>query len=216
MHHPSFGLLGFSRVSSSNGINLFGSPHRHNHYITLTLHAACVDLNSNTSSRFYHPDKELFEVAMSAAQFGELVSSFNMGSGVPVTIEHVQGERCGACPENNRRKEVMDAFEKKVDDITERADQLSQDIEEKLLSGKLLMEDRKQLAADLRTLIAQVRHNVPYVQQLFNESVDETVQSAKAELHEYFERNVAKFGLEQLQEKLARHLDGTLKLADSH
>ena len=106
---PAYGMLSFSRVSGGDP-NLFGSSVEHDHKISLVLKRGEVsrDLNSD----WYMGNETLFEVEMSYSQFAELISSMNVGDGVPVTIRHVKGEETPP-PVTlvNKRRQFRDEFE---------------------------------------------------------------------------------------------------------
>lgn len=97
-HHESYGLAQFSRIGGKSG-KLFGSSIEHQHFIELTISRA------SRSRQFQHdhymPDQELISVFMSPTQFAELLTSLNVGTGVPVTIKHIAALTGGeAVPSN--------------------------------------------------------------------------------------------------------------------
>ena len=81
--HPSYAMARFSRISGGYR-SLFGSSIQSQQTITLTISKASHD--RNYSNDYFHSKKEIIEIEMSANQFSELITSFTMGSGVPVTI----------------------------------------------------------------------------------------------------------------------------------
>lgn len=87
--HPAFGVAVIARVHGS-GRSLFQSDLLHNDTITLSIHEAARkrDLNHD----WVRAGKELVEIEMSLAQWGSLVSSIGLGSGVPVTIRRTESD----------------------------------------------------------------------------------------------------------------------------
>lgn len=88
--HPAFGTAVVTRGSGS-AVALFQSDVLHQQTITLSIRRATRirDLNRD----WVHPEREeLIEVEMSLAQWGALVSSQGIGSGVPVTIRRTQND----------------------------------------------------------------------------------------------------------------------------
>ncbi|MFE7115008.1 hypothetical protein ACFU99_06230 [Streptomyces sp. NPDC057654] len=85
--HPAFGVAVVTRTSGS-GRSLFQSDLLHNETISLSVREAMRkrDLNHD----WVHPGQALVEVEMSLAQWGSLVSSVGLGSGVPVTIRRTE------------------------------------------------------------------------------------------------------------------------------
>ncbi len=88
--HPAFGVAVVTRGSGTPR-SLFQSDLRHNETISLSIHEAerIRDLNHD----WVHPGRELVEIEMSLAQWGSLVSSIGIGSGVPVTLRRTEAER---------------------------------------------------------------------------------------------------------------------------
>ena len=86
--HPAFGCITVTRTSGH--ARLFGSAlEESSEFISLSIRRA-------TNIREFHqdrhmPSEELIEVNLSTAQWGELLCSFNRGSGVPCTISHWEG-----------------------------------------------------------------------------------------------------------------------------
>ncbi|KIA73373.1 hypothetical protein ANMWB30_23000 [Arthrobacter sp. MWB30] len=87
--HPAFATASVLRRSGTPR-TLFQSDLRHHETITLTIHEAerTRDLNHD----WVHPTKNIIEIEMSLAQWGSLVSSMGLGSGVPVTLRWRAGE----------------------------------------------------------------------------------------------------------------------------
>ncbi|MFD4242696.1 hypothetical protein ACFWP3_14005 [Streptomyces sp. NPDC058525] len=87
--HPAFGVAVVTRRHGS-GRSLFQSDLLHNETVELSVHEATRkrDLNHD----WVHPGRELVEIEMSLAQWGSLVSSMGLGSGVPVTIRRTEHE----------------------------------------------------------------------------------------------------------------------------
>jgi hypothetical protein len=87
--HPAFGVATVHR-SSGSGCSLFQSDLLHHQTISLAIHTAVRkrDLNHD----WVHARQELVEIEMSLAQWGSLVSSVGLGSGVPVTIRRTESD----------------------------------------------------------------------------------------------------------------------------
>lgn len=85
--HPAFGVAVVVRSSGSPRA-LFQSDLRHNETIRLSIHTA--DRMRDLNRDWVHPRRELIEVEMSLAQWGAVVSSVGLGSGVPVTIRRTE------------------------------------------------------------------------------------------------------------------------------
>ncbi|MFB7597581.1 hypothetical protein [Streptomyces sp. NPDC056160] len=87
--HPAFGVAVVTR-RSGGGRSLFQSDLLHNETISLSVYEATR--KRDLSHDWVHPGRELVEIEMSLAQWGSLVSSMGLGSGVPVTIRRTEND----------------------------------------------------------------------------------------------------------------------------
>lgn len=87
--HPAFGVAAVSRGSGTPR-PLFQSDLQHSEVMRLTVSRA---MRSRSLHRDWtHPTQELIEIEMSLSQWGALVSSVGIGSGVPVTIRRTEND----------------------------------------------------------------------------------------------------------------------------
>jgi hypothetical protein len=117
--HPAFAVVSVTR-SSGTPRALFQSDLRHQETITLTVSEAdrIRDLNHDR----VHPTRELIEIEMSLAQWGSVVSSMGIGSGVPVTLRRRETlGRVASLPHLPRIRKNLDEVNGAVDKILERA-----------------------------------------------------------------------------------------------
>jgi hypothetical protein len=117
--HPAFAVVTVTR-SSGTPRALFQSDLRHQETITLSISEAdrIRDLNHDR----VHPTRELIEVEMSLAQWGSVVSSMGIGSGVPVTLRRTEVlGRVALLPHLPRIRKNLDEVNGAVDKILERA-----------------------------------------------------------------------------------------------
>lgn len=84
--HPAFGVITVTRASGTPR-TLFQSDLQHNETIVLSVRRA--QRSRNLIRDWVFPRREIVEVEMSLAQWGSVVSSIGIGSGVPVTIRSV-------------------------------------------------------------------------------------------------------------------------------
>lgn len=85
--HEAFGVASVVRRQGTP-CTLFQSDLRHNETIALTISTA--ERNRDLHTDWTHPRETLVEIEMSLAQWGSLISSMGIGSGVPVTIRHTE------------------------------------------------------------------------------------------------------------------------------
>ncbi|QHB37073.1 hypothetical protein QDA00_gp30 [Microbacterium phage Matzah] len=87
--HPAFGVAAVSRGSGTPR-PLFQTDLQHSEVMRLTIHRAVRTRSLHRD--WTHPTQELIEVEMSLSQWGALVSSVGIGSGVPVTIRRTEND----------------------------------------------------------------------------------------------------------------------------
>jgi len=179
--HESYGLLSLSRTSSSKGVHLFASSVRPHNTIVLTISEAARTRDYQRD--WIYSDKTLIEVEMSPAQFAEAITTMNIGSGTPVTIRRVEGKKREACPDLDFRVVAQNELKAEMAILGKKIEELSKDAKE-LLSGSGAMNkaDRKKMMDDIDAVITEVRSNIPFVHECFNEAIGKTVAEAKSEL----------------------------------
>jgi hypothetical protein len=198
--HESFGMLGFSRMSGGN-TNLFGSSIKHQNTIRMTLKRA--EKNRGLNRDWYHGKGQIVEVEMSQNQFAELITSLNMGDGVPVTIRYVNGVRMEDCPEENKRQLFEKEFEGKMLEINEKLKRLTEETE-RILNDKAAPKksDKELILKQIQMLRQEVASNIPFVSSQFNEQMDKTVTEAKAEVEAFVQHKVTSLGIEGLKAQM--------------
>lgn len=112
--HPAFGVAVVTR-RSGGGRSLFQSDLLHNETVSLSVRQATRKRELNHD--WVHPGQELVEIEMSLAQWGSLVSSIGLGSGVPVTIRST--ERDAFLPEIPHQPRTAENL-REVREVTDR------------------------------------------------------------------------------------------------
>jgi len=208
--HESYGMIGFSRVSSSSGVNFFGSSIRSSHFIDLTIRRA--ERHRNLNQYWYHGGEELINVRLSPNQFAELLTSLNVGNGVPCTIQHVNRVRMGECPAVDQRQKYESEFEADVARTTQDAERILADVK-RVFSDKQSIgkADRAAIVRQLESLIAHVKNGMPFVQSQFNEAMDKTVTEAKGEVEAFVNHKIHSLGINALNTEILAALEAPLE-----
>jgi hypothetical protein len=195
--HPSFGLVAISRVQST-GRPLFESPFRHQHFITLSISRARrqrTDLHDN----FIMADEEIVEVSMSEVQFAAMVTTMNMGQGVPCTISHVDGKIVTEPPDDRTKQTFEKEGAEHFADLIKMAQEL-----EKLTNMK--PSDMKAPERErMRFLALKVQQGLTsgreFFHKQFQETMDKVVGAAKAEIQAHVTHVIHAAGLKAIAEK---------------
>jgi len=183
--HPSFGVIGASRCSGR--VTLAGSSLKHHGYITIRINYARERV-SHTHSTFMASNRLeacIAEVALSEAQWASFVSTLNVGSGVPCTVEYAKDGKIKRHPYiedesfNERREADIRRKTAEMQAQLKRAvGALDELLKEKTISKKKL--------AEVRSLFTQPVDNGPsnmeHIANMLTEHKDNLLESAKAEV----------------------------------
>ena len=206
--HPSFGLVGLSRRTSSGVTPLFGSNIQHQHTITLTIKRA--ENNRHLNRDWFHGREQLIEIELSGSQFSELITSFNMGDGVPCTIRQIGNKSLPDPPYENPIDIFQKEFASKMNNLGIECQSLIEDclkmLKEKATIGKA---DRDFIAKSIASLMQQIQSNVPFVAEQFNESMNKTVSQAKTEIETFVTNKMISIGIDVTKTNPDLFLKGT-------
>jgi len=198
--HESYGLLSVNRASTGGeGRNLFGSSIRHGTFLTFRLKRA-EKRRQNNRTWIGSAGKEMIaEFEMSPAQWADLLTSLNVGEGIPVTLRYVNGEEMEACPEVSQRQIFEKEFRNDVTRATENAKRLIERVNNFIeTKGVITKKDSKQLAEDLKLLLQDLQSNMPFVQKQFTAAMDRTTTEAKHEIENFVNGKIASLGINAL------------------
>jgi len=194
--HPSYGLARFSRISGGYR-HLFGSSIQSQQTVIFSISRATHD--RSLSNDWYHAGQELIEIEMSQNQFAELITSFNMGQGIPVTIKHINHDRYPNPPFLSKADLFSKEFKKKMFnfgvDMKKMVEQASDILINKANIGK---GDREIISQSIESLVSHITSTIPFVSEQFQESMEKTVLEAKSEIEAFIENKIRNTGLEAL------------------
>lgn len=199
--HPSYGIMKFVRSQSSKGHSLFGSTLKHSDIITLTISKGELnrgDLNYDS----YYAKEHLMEINMSESQFAELITTFNRGSGVPVTISWIDGKHVEPCPFVSKTEQFNAEFKQKMKNLTD-------DLQKMVAKTKIILEsakpiskgEREIIAGSISSLVSAISSNLPFINEQFAEQMDKTVSEAKASLEAFFVKRSKELGVGGVERK---------------
>lgn len=199
--HLSFGQISFSRINGI-GTKFFGSELPQDNYVQMEVHNSEID-RSLTTDRYYNTSGlPLIKVRMSSSQFAELITSMNIGSGVPCTIEMFDKKPVERLPEQESRKEFVhrkfkDRMKEFSDKIVANQIKAKEIIKKKTLSKQDIFD----LTHQIEWLSAEVKNNIPFFAECFQETMDEVVNEAKLEVENAIQHKISTLGLTALHEQ---------------
>lgn len=194
--HPSFGMLGFSRVNGNSGY-LFGTNVQPNNYIEMCLYTGSMkrdDIEDN-----FYPNDNILTVKMSPAQFSELITSMNYSRGVPCTITSFNGKRIKQAENIENRKTVSArSFNEKMAKFALSINKNMTTAEKLIAKKNLSKKDQEELRMMLYGIQTELTSNIPFFREIFQEEMDKIVVDAKAEIDAAMQHTVTKAGIKAL------------------
>jgi hypothetical protein len=187
--HPAWVLMGASRVQCGpTGAVLFDSDIRHQHYVVVRL-KRCTrkrDLNHD----WKHGREDLFEVAMSEAQWASFVSSMNSGEGTPATLTFdrtLDDPRVPGMPHAPRLQVSMDEVHSAAAKAQAKVQEAFAAYQEKKTVGNLRA---------LEIAISHMTPNMDFAATSLSEHAENVVTRARADIEAYVTAKAKQLGLE--------------------
>lgn len=202
--HPSYVMVGFSRRQGNPG-RLFGSalPH-HQTYITLSVTTATQVTRNGEAMYFGGMPGQLIEVDLSPVQFAELLTSMNVGTGVPGTLRCIQNVSVEKPPSQSSGEveDIRAEFKARLNEVSEKLKggrARAREILEK--KGALTKSEKDEIETILRTTDKILLDYGPYLVDLFQEATSRVVTAAKSEIDSFVTHNVIAEGIKSLVKK---------------
>lgn len=185
--HPAFALIGAARVSG--GVNLFGSDFTHHTFVEITLKRAVME--RHLSHDWPSERQQLAKVLLSEAQWATFVSSMNMGTGTPCTLDFALGEQVPLLPRPEDRSAVYakEMRETQVDAIAK-----IQSLIDTINAAGLPEKKRKELVAKAELSIQELGPNTEYVAKQFGKHMEVVTERAKMEVSAYANQTLRGLG----------------------
>ncbi|WP_412075421.1 hypothetical protein ACLF6K_05740 [Streptomyces xanthophaeus] len=177
--HPAFGVAVVTRRHGS-GRSLFQSDVLHNETVALSVHEATRkrDLNHD----WVHSGRELVEIEMSLAQWGSLVSSMGLGSGVPVTIRRTEHEPfVPEIPHQPRTAESLREVQEVTDRMYAGVKKATAALHEAIHEKKGVRATKEALRV-LENAVAHVGSNAQFAVDSLVEAGEQVVAQARADI----------------------------------
>jgi hypothetical protein len=200
---PTMVMVGFSRQthSSMDGISLFGSSVKNSQVISLTIYPA--DVERHLSENWYHAKgNPLIEVLLSPLQFAELLTTMNVGFGIPGTLVRHEDRFFGLPEYPSTAEQFKDEVQDDLKAVLDKMLQAEKVIENLIDDPKPI---RKQARNELKDLVSSYRKliedHLPFVLNQFSRHMAETVTEAKADVDAFVENTIVKTGLVELKKQ---------------
>jgi hypothetical protein len=196
--HPSYGFVRVSRVSGHSA--LFGSPFKHQHFMTLSIGRSTRERSFGRDWHFGGLTHGLVEIALSEAQWAHMVSSVGMGGGVPATLRYVGGERMEDCPEQEEVERFHDDIERDAKAAMKFMNAAIEKMQALADDKAPSKEKRKEVLAELVRAQKSMIDSAPFMVKQLHERMDTVVHAAKTEVEAYVHSTIIESGIQKLAE----------------
>jgi hypothetical protein len=207
--HESFGIVSISRVNGRS--HLFGSAiEDHHSFFRLTISQCQVE--HSVGENRYFDSRELISVDLSAAQFAQLITSMNVGSGVPCTIRRVLMNQISDVPRATKTESenVQDGFARTLSGLVDYLKASRKEAGEILNGSKPVnQKERARLLDVFDRMVREVDMNFPFAAKTFVEATERVKVTAKAEIEATMMLFLQRLGAESLREKVSALGTGT-------
>jgi hypothetical protein len=196
--HESFGMAGFSRsTTGGDGVTLFGSSIKHGNVIRFTVRNAEVD--RHLEQDWYHVTNRLpiVEIEMSQSQFAEMITSMNMGDGIPVTLRYVNGKKMEDCPHESKVLQHSNEFKERMKEFSERVNEYGKELYSKI-EKRLPKKDQDEVKGIVDQMVQEIASNIPFYEKQFVRQMEKTQTEAKAEIESFVHNKIHSAGLSTL------------------
>lgn len=202
--HESFGVISFSRAQGGSH-TFFGSAlDNHAGHITMRIYPAARHHAYGMDSISPATVKPLIEIRLTAAQFAEAITSWNLAQGVPCTLSSFDGVSLEDPPklEGGEQARSEEAFKQKTFHIAESISQGRLSIRKILEKKSLSKGDRSTILEVVDKLERDIRCNLPYFATTFEEVLARKVAQAKTEVDSFASLLLHRLGMNALGKKL--------------
>jgi len=198
--HESYGMIGISRVTGTPR-RLFGSSISHSNTIILTIKTGEKDRHLNRN--WFFGNKQIVSIEMSAIQFSEMITSLNMGDGVPCTLRDIGDGRIEDPPATDDAILTRSEFKEKLLSIADTYAGSINDAKKILLKkGSIKVKDREKAWDIISAIYQSIRSTLPFINESFNKSVERTVLEAKGEIESFVENKIRSTGIQSLRDEV--------------
>ena len=198
--HPSFGMLSFNRTHGGHS-NLFGSSIQHNDTIHMVLKEGVVIRGLNDDR--YVGEDEILEVEMSQSQFAELITSMNVGTGIPCTIKYLRGKgRINEADFINKRQQITNEFKEFMNERMSDAKEFYDEVKALFTTKKSIGKgDREMILSRLANVTQGIESSSKFIFDQFQNQIDKTITEAKGEIEAFAQNKINAIAQQALVEQ---------------
>ena len=193
--HPAFAAVSLSRVSGHT--RLHGSELWHQEYIALRVHQGSYQ--RHLSDDHYWSRNLVCEVYLSPAQFATLLTTMNVGSGVPGTFRfRADLPLADRFPKYEPREDTHMLHDRELQGYARKHVEALDSLRQQIRDARMSETQRKTLLGTLETARTQVTSNLKFVLDMYREKMEHVVTDAKANIEAFVTGTVQRTGLSAL------------------
>lgn len=145
-----------------------------------------------------HP---LITVDMTAAQFSELITTMNMGQGIPTTLRWLDGKPIDNFIDSDTLQSQIKADVKKsTEGVVKTIELLKTEAEAVLAESGLGKGKRERVMGLIAKIQMELKSNLPFVVDQYKEAVDKVTAGAKSEIDSFMTHITTQLGVKSLQD----------------
>lgn len=198
--NPAYGMACFSRVTCSGGMILYGSSVEPSNYMTLSIMRG--EREHGLGKTWYRGTEELIEVSFSPAQFAELITTLNVGDGVPCTISRHNGKLVPRLRDEqniSETKRVVEEVRQLGATFAQPLTTFKSKIDGLVTDKKLSQKMAKEITDHFYRMEQDLRSNIPFYVSQVDEAAASVVAEKKAEIDAFATHIITSLGREALQ-----------------
>lgn len=167
----------------------------------MTLKRASLERSLNNDH--YYGGELIAKVEMSYSQFAELITSMNMGDGVPVTIMYTEKEGLiEKSPFESKQEKFRQEFSEHLNNIKQEINDTINSISDMFNNkSNIGKKDREEIIKKLKYLDMHIGSNSEFIYKQFNEQMDKSVTEAKGEIEAFCQNRINSIANAALAEK---------------
>lgn len=196
--HESQVQVSFSRVTCTGPVAFYGSDVKVNNWIQLKVSTS--EKRRNLSNDWYFADKPILTMRLSPNQFSELLTTMNVGEGVPATLTYHNGSllpngRIDPPIEENKTALFKREINERNTVIQDRMRHLESAIDGCNISAKA----KKQIADEVKMLRQEINSNLPFILLQAEKQVDKIVSAGKSAVDAFYTGVITRLGFAALK-----------------
>ncbi len=202
--HPSYVQVRFSRTQGGN-FKLYGSElPRHNNTVTLTVRRS-TRIHGSGKDWHHGEIKPILELRLSPSQFASLLTTMNVGSGVPGTLTYFNGQDIPRIPDEieTESSKIVNKFKEEVEQHVKESAKILEEIETILNDrrGKSLRKDDQQrILLKIQKWHRFLSDTAPFTVESLNKAAVKTSSRVKADVDAALAQVMDALGHQKLRE----------------